>query len=144
MDPKTLESDANLAAFLSAFENHTLPKTAFTHAAHVTVAACYLFHSNTAAVLPKMRANIRSFNESVGGANTATAGYHETLTVLWLRLVDRLLRQQNPTSRLHAAQQAVATFGDQRTLHTSYYSGNVVANTQARREWLEPDLQPLD
>jgi hypothetical protein len=143
MSPETLESEENLTAFLAAFECHTLPKTAFTHAAHVTVAACYLHASDAGEVLPKMRAAISSFNESVGGANTETAGYHETLTVFWLRLVEDLLRQNSPASHLASAQLAVATFGESRGLHKDYYSGDVVTDRRARREWVEPDLQPL-
>jgi hypothetical protein len=143
MSPETLDSEENLAAFLAAFEGHTLPKTAFTHAAHVTVAACYLHASDAATVLPKIRTAIRSFNESVGGANTETAGYHETLTVFWLRIVEASLRQNPSATRLSAARHAVATLGKERTLHTAYYSGDIVANRMARREWIEPDLQPL-
>jgi hypothetical protein len=143
MSPETLDSEENLAAFLAAFEGHTLPKTAFTHAAHATVAACYLHTSDAATVLPKIRAAIRSFNESVGGANTETAGYHETLTVFWLRIVDRLLSEKSPASRLQAARLAVANFGEGRGLHTAYYSGDIVNNRIARRQWIEPDLQPL-
>lgn len=143
MSPETVESEENLAAFLAAFEGHTLSKTAFTHAAHVAVAACYLHASDADAVLPKMRTAIGSFNESVGGANTESAGYHETLTVFWLRLVENLLRRNSPASRLASAQLAVATFGGSRGLHKDYYSGDVVADRRARREWVEPDLQPL-
>jgi hypothetical protein len=138
-----LASEESLAAFVAAFEGHTLPKEAFTHAAHVTVAACYLHGANSDVVLPRIRQAIRSFNESVGGANTKTAGYHETLTVFWLRVVERKLNEVRPASRLEAARQAVAAYGDRRELHAEYYSGDVVKDTNARREWREPDLKAI-
>jgi hypothetical protein len=90
-----------------------------------------------------MRARISAFNLSVGGANTPTSGYHETLTHFWLLIVAELLRQRQPASRLEAAQQAVAAFGQARTLHTLYYSGDVVKDSEARRQWRQPDLLPL-
>jgi len=90
-----------------------------------------------------MRTRISAFNESVGGANTATSGYHETLTHFWLLIVAELLRQRQPSSRLEAAQQAVAVFGQARTLHTLYYSGDVVQDSAARQSWRTPDLLPL-
>jgi hypothetical protein len=143
MRPEHLATPEALDTFLHSFEAGTLAKQEWTHAAHIAAAACYLFNSDFATVLPIMRARIRAFNLSVGTANTETSGYHETLTQFWLQIVAELLRQRQPTSRLEAAQQAVAIFGEARTLHTLYYSGNVVTDTQARRQWRAPDLLPL-
>ena len=129
--------------FLRGFEQGTLAKSEWTHGAHVATAAYYLFDSGFENVLPLMRARIRAFNESVGGANTTTSGYHETHTHFWLLTVVDLLHQCQPASRLEAARQAVAVFGEARTLHTLYYSGDVVKDTAARQQWREPDLLPV-
>jgi hypothetical protein len=129
--------------FLRGFEDGTLPKAEWTHGAHVAAAACYLFASNVEAVLPLMRKRISAYNVAVGGANTATSGYHETLTHFWLLIVARFLRDHQPASRFDAVRQTVETFGNERTLHTRYYSGDVVKDSAARREWREPDLLPL-
>ena len=115
-------SEECLGRYLAAFENHTLPKAEFTHSGHVTVAACYLFGSDSAAALPAMRSAIRGFNESVGGQNTDSAGYHESLTVLWLRLVERHLQSAQPETRLSAVRSAVAEFGSKSWLHREFYS----------------------
>jgi len=143
MRPEHLASPEALDAFLHGFEHGALAKSEWTHGAHVAAAAYYLFDSNFTNVLPLMRARIRAFNVSVGGANTATSGYHETLTHFWLLIVAELLRQRQPASRLEAAQQAVTVFGQARTLHTLYYSGDVVQDSEARSQWRQPDLLPL-
>ena len=143
MRPEHLATPEALDRFLRNFEHGTLAKQEWTHAAHVAAAAYYLFESDFATVLPLMRARISAFNLSVGGANTATSGYHETLTHFWLLIVAEFLRQRQPQSHLEAAQQAVAVFGQARTLHTLYYSGNVVQDSAARRQWRQPDLLPL-
>ena len=130
-------------SFLRGFEDGTLPKSEWTHGAHVAAAASYLFDSNFDAVLPLMRTRISAYNLAVGGANTSTSGYHETLTHFWLAIVAGLLHRERPESRLAAARQAVAAFGEARTLHTRYYSGDVVKDSVARQSWQEPDLLPL-
>jgi hypothetical protein len=130
-------------AFLRGFENGTLPKPEWTHGAHVAAAANYLFGSTVEAVLPQMRARISAYNLAVGGANTPTSGYHETLTHFWLLIVSELLRQRQPESRLEAARLAVAVFGQARNLHSLYYTGDVVKDTTARQQWRQPDLLPL-
>jgi hypothetical protein len=76
MRPQHLASSEALASFLLAFERGTLDKSEWTHAAHVAGAAAYLFASDVETVLPLMRARISGFNLAVGGANTATSGYH--------------------------------------------------------------------
>jgi len=143
MRPEHLSTPEALETFLRGFENGTLAKSEWTHGAHVATAASYLFNSNFETVLPLMRARISSFNVSVGGANTPTSGYHETLTHFWLLIVAESLRQHPPASALAAARHAVAVFGEARTLHTLYYSGDVVKDTAARQQWRAPDLLPL-
>jgi hypothetical protein len=143
MRPEHLANSEALDSFLHGFEQGTLAKSEWTHGAHVAAAAYYLFDSDFETVLPLMRTRIRTFNESVGGANTPTSGYHETLTHFWLLIVAELLRQQSPSTRLEAAQQAVAIFGQARSLHTLYYSGDLVQDSAARQSWRVPDLLPL-
>jgi hypothetical protein len=143
MRPEHLATPEAFDSFLRGFEDGTLPKSEWTHGAHVATAANYLFDSNFEAVLPLMRSRISAYNLAVGGANTPTSGYHETLTHFWLVIVADLLHSEHPESRLTAARQAVTAFGEARTLHTLYYSGDVVKDPSARQTWLEPDLLPL-
>lgn len=138
-----LSSPEAFDRFLAGFESGTLPKIEWTHGAHIAAAANYLFGSDVVTVLPLMRHRIRTYNIAVGGANTETSGYHETLTHFWLIIIASFLHGFAPSSRLEAARLAVAEFGQLRSLHTHYYSGNVVTDSFARREWRVPDLQPL-
>jgi hypothetical protein len=138
-----LASEESLDRFLHAFFHHTLPKPQWTHAAHVTLAACLLHKADVPSVLPIVRNAIRSYNVSVGTQNTDTSGYHETLTVFWLRVVAQSLGQSPSASRLEAVRNVVAAHGVERTLHRHYYSTDLVTCTGARRSWVEPDLKPL-
>jgi hypothetical protein len=146
MRSEHLASPEALESFLRGFEECTLHKSEWTHGAHVAAAGVYLYDSrdfDITPVLPLVRDRIRAFNISVGGANTATSGYHETLTRFWLLIVSKHLKSNPPISRLDAARKAVAAFGEQRALHAQYYSGDVVKDTTARKSWRSPDLFQL-
>lgn len=143
MRSEHLSTQEALELFLKGFEEGTLDKREWTHGAHVAAAAYYLFGSDASAVLPLMRQRIRAFNESVGGQNTATSGYHETLTHFWLLIVEDHLEAVKPQSRLEAARAAVSRFGEKRALHALYYSGDVVKDSEARQRWRSPDLRAL-
>lgn len=80
--PSLPVTEAEIDAFLVAFEGCTLPKAEWTHSAHLLTGACYVHGMQREAALAKMRECVRRYNESVGGKNTETSGYHETVTVM--------------------------------------------------------------
>ncbi len=138
------DTEEHLAGFLSAFEQGTWPKTDWTHAAHITVAACYLLAYPLEEATDRMRSGIRRYNECVGTANTDHSGYHETLTVFWMAIVKACLaRLPLETPRLDAVRAVVAELGAKRDLFKEYYSFDVVKSVEARKKWIEPDLQGL-
>ncbi len=73
-----------MRAFVAEFERGRLPKEAWTHQAQLTVGHWYLLHHPRARVLELLRRKIRRHKEAVGTANTDTAGYHETITRLFV------------------------------------------------------------
>ncbi len=73
------ETESELDEFISQFLAGTLPKSAWTHAAHVAVTAAWT-RENPATALDRLRAAIPRYNEATGGQNTEDSGYHETLT----------------------------------------------------------------
>jgi hypothetical protein len=143
MHKEALDTEEKLDAFLDQFFGCALPKAEWTHAAHVTLAASLLHESDVNTVLPKVRHAIRSHNEAVGTQNNDSSGYHETLTIFWLRVVAGKLSEAQAASRLDAVRCAVAAYGEERALHKLYYSIDIVKDATARREWVEPDLQGL-
>ena len=138
-----LDSEETIDLFLHAFFHHTLPKAQWTHAAHVTLAASLLHSAKSPRCCPRCETQSGATTRRLAPRNTDTSGYHETLTVFWLRVVAQRLRRLHPSSRLEAVRAVVDAFGEQRALHKLYYSTDIVANTAARRAWVEPDLQPL-
>jgi hypothetical protein len=80
---EVLESDAALDGFLEAFERGTWPKSHWTHAAHVTVAASYLLKYQLEEATDRIRRNIRHYNECAGTVNSDHVGYHEIWSSGW-------------------------------------------------------------
>ncbi len=138
MEIPALANEANLDAFVRAFEDGTFPGKDYHHAQHLVVAACYLTEHGAAEATARMRTNIRRYNEAQGGKNTEDAGYHETLTVFWLMLIAANLPEA--AGRLEAARRAVELFGARRDVFRNYYSFDVLNSRDARSRWIAPDL----
>lgn len=134
-----LASESTLDQFLDGFFGLTLPKSEWNHAAHVAMAAALLFHSNVTAELPRVRRGLWQYIEATGGRNGDDCGYHETLTVFWLKVIFSRMKKLRKLSRIDAVRAVVAEYGEQRKLHADYYSQDLNCNVTARRTWVEPD-----
>ena len=129
--------------FLAAFESGTLPKERWTHAAHLLAGACYVHRLGQSAAIDHMRACVGRYNEAVGGKNTATSGYHETITVFWI-ILDALLLHTSPIVRAEFAALAVERFTAQRDLFRRFYDFDVIASTEARAVWIPPTREEIE
>jgi hypothetical protein len=135
-----LASETALADFIQAFEQGTWPKSQWTHAAHLAMAAWYLLSLPKEQVTDRVRLGIQHYNAAVGVRNTPDAGYHETLTLFWLGIVsDFLARCDGQTTKLAAIREVVDEFGSQRDLSRGYYGFDVVKSREARARWMPPD-----
>jgi flavin reductase (DIM6/NTAB) family NADH-FMN oxidoreductase RutF len=123
--------------FIALFQRSVLPKCEWTHAAHVAVGAYYAITEPDAA-FECVKCGIIKYNDACGIENTATSGYHETLTMLWLAIVTAYVKGIDEPYA--AARVAVDKFAEERDLHYLYYSFDVVRDATARRSWRPPDL----
>jgi hypothetical protein len=142
MDPLPT-TEPEIDAFLEAFESGTLPKTRWTHAAHLFTGACYVHQLGEAAAIDHLRHAIPRYNEAAGGVNTETTGYHETITVFWLKVLAQLFATQpTETTRAAFATLAVERFANDRDILRRHYDFDILASTQARRTWIAPNIPP--
>lgn len=139
-----LQSAEALETFFSDWTSGRLPKAAWTHAAHVAMAAYIAFEHAPEEAFERMKAGILHHNDAVGTANTETSGYHETLTRLWCAILGKFVCHGNFASRLEAVREAVRVFGEDRERYKLYYGFDVVNDRRARREWVRPDRQHLE
>jgi flavin reductase (DIM6/NTAB) family NADH-FMN oxidoreductase RutF len=135
-------SEAALEDFFERWRAGTLPKAAWTHAAHVAVAAYIAFNHREDEAFELTKSGILHHNNCVGTPNTDTNGYHETLTRFWCATVGDFVRSGRFASRLEAVRAAVTRFGADRDRHSLFYNWDVVGSTPARRAWIPPDRKP--
>lgn len=135
-------SDAEIDRIGRGLIDRSLPKAEWTHAAHFA-AAFYLLRLPGMQAMRDMPGLIRAYNESTDTPNTDTGGYHETITLASLRAARAWLAAR-PHAPLHEAlEELLATrFGRSDWLLT-HWSKSLLFSTAARKNWIEPDLQPL-
>jgi hypothetical protein len=125
------------------FIDRTLPVEDWTHEAHLRVGLWHLLRFSPEDALDHLRQGIRAYNVACGIVNSDTSGYHETLTRLYLALLQHFLDSQDrrmPDDEL--AEILVRSLGD-RELPLKYYSRGRLYAVAARKRWMEPDLLPL-
>lgn len=132
------DEEVNLLA--GAFEDRTLPKSEWTHAAHLVVGLYYCYHHPLGVAKNLMSDGIYWLNDAHGTANTETSGYHETLTVFWLRTIaNHLAKKGREKGLAELANGLIATFNDPH-LPLEYYSRELLFSVEARLGYVEPDL----
>jgi hypothetical protein len=119
----------------------SLPKAEWTHEAHL--AACLWLLRERPDFVPErdMPGTISAYNLSVGTDNTDSAGYHETLTQLYIRGVRAFAETLPEGIGLAEAVNALleSEIGD-RQWPLCFYSRERLFSVKARRGWVEPDL----
>ena len=141
--PSLPGTESEIFDFLAAFEDGTLPKSRWTHGAHLLAGAWYVHQLGEVAALDHMRTCVQRYNLAVGGQNTATDGYHETVTVFWIKLLNAFLQRKQPIDPTAFATAAVLHFESQRDLYNRYYDFDIIKSAEARAHWIAPTLQPI-
>jgi hypothetical protein len=129
-------------SFLDAFENCTLPFAEWHHRAHLKVAFLYLRELSFAEALTKARANIQRYNAATNTPETLERGYHETITVAWLRLVQFTLSEYGAGATADEFLEAQEHLLNRKALRF-FYSRDRIVSWQAKAEFVEPDLTPF-
>jgi hypothetical protein len=140
-EPAALDLDALVQGFLGL----TLAEKAWTHHAHLAVGAWHVHHYGEADALDRLRTGIRRLNESFGGQNTATSGYHETITAAYVRLLAQYLAQCPDALSLHESiARLLASPLAAKGALLAFYSQPHLMSVESRAAWAEPNIHPLD
>ena len=119
----------------------TLPRAEWTHEAHL--ASCLWLLVERPDIDPErdLREIISGYNESVGGVNDATQGYHHTITMTFLAGVRGFLTRCDPTMPLAAKVNALlASPEGRRDWPLTRYSRERLFAVEARMGYVPPDL----
>ncbi len=133
------KDDTEISELVSAFEKCAFHPSAFRHHQHLAVALWYVSNFPCEEATERMKLGIRRLAETYG-----KTGYHETITIFWLKVVKEFFDHHHAAASLAEIANQLANRYADKTVISDYYSSGVIDSAQAKAEWVEPDLKPLD
>jgi hypothetical protein len=142
--PREFKSDVELEHIGEGLLARDLPRSEWTHEAHLAATTWLLRRRPDVDIDKALPGIIRSYNESVGGVNSDSEGYHETITRVFLRGVRLFLGGADLEEPLHALVNALlASPMGRRDWPLRFYSHARLFSVEARRNFIPPDLAAL-
>lgn len=131
-----------IEALVTAFNNCTLSRSEWNHAAHLTVALLYLLRYEEQEAIKQIRNHIKRYNAAMDIKTTSDSGNHETMTLFWVWIVRHYLSvTSKQDSILQLVNGLIGTYN--KHLPLEYYSRDLLMSWEARTNWVKPDLKPL-
>jgi hypothetical protein len=122
----------------------TLPREEWTHEAHLAACTWIVRDRPDIEIERELPGIISRYNESVGGVNDDTQGYHETITQVYIAGVKAHLADVGSGKPLFEAVNALLlSERGRRDLPLRFYSKELLFSVPARRGFVEPDRASL-
>lgn len=138
--PRLFSTDAEITRLGKGLLARTLPREDWTHEAHL--AACTWIVRDCPDIKPEhdMREIISRYNESVGGVNSDTEGYHETITQVFIAAVrDHLSARPVEESLCACVNALLVSDRGRRDWPLRFYTRERLFSVEARRGFVAPD-----
>ncbi len=122
--------------------DRSLPRSEWTHAAHLTAGFCLLHRYDLEKVIRDMPKVIRTYNEATGTPNTDDEGYHHTLTLFYLYNIKKYISSlKNEYDFVKACHRLIDGEIGSKHYPFKFYSKKLLFSIEARHGWVESDLQ---
>jgi hypothetical protein len=144
IDAVKFRTNEEIFSLVRRFDDCSLPRSEWTHAAHLTVALWFLLEFDWPEATERVRRGIRRYNAAHGIVTTPTGGYHETLTLFWLRVVRSFLEGGRNEGRALVSLANELMAGADSGLPLRHYTRERLFSAEARAVWVEPDLKPVE
>ena len=141
--PRLFAGDEDIRAIGTGLLARTLPREAWTHEAHLGACLWLLSERPDIDVDAEIADIIRGFNESVGGVNDDTQGYHDSITRAYVAGVRLFLSETTATGLAERVNAMLLSDVGRRDWPLRFYSRELLFSVPARRGFVEPDLAPL-
>lgn len=142
-EPRLFANDEAVRRIGEGLLVRTLKRAEWTHEAHLAACAWIVLERPDLVPerdLPKI---IRRYNESVGGVNSDTEGYHETITQASIRAVRAALARSEGRGLCDRVNALLRAPEGRRDWPLLFYSRALLFSKEARLGRVEPDLTPL-
>ena len=142
--PRLFESDAEIVRIGEGLLARTLPRPDWTHEAHLATTTYLLTRRPDVDIDKELPGFIRRYNESVGGVNSDSEGYHETITRVFLHGVRLFLAEADLKELLHElVNELLLSPMGRRDWPLRFYSPKRLFSVEALRKFMSPDLAAL-
>ena len=142
--PRLFHDDAEIVRIGEGLLACTLPRADWTHEAHLAATTYMLTRRPDVDVDKELPGIIRAYNESVGGVNSDSEGYHETITRLFLHGVRLFLAEADGHEPLHElVNELLLSPMGRRDWPLRFYSAERLFSVEARRKFVPPDIAAL-
>ena len=143
-EPRLFADDDSIRRIGEGLLARSLPKAEWTHEAHLATCAWLILERREIVPEHDLPDLIRRYNESVGGVNDETQGYHETITQVFIRGVRLSLQRSEGEGGLADRVNALLRSPQgQREWPLGFYSRELLFSVEARLGWVEPDRSDL-
>jgi|GEM_PF-117068 len=143
-EPRLFADDAAIRRIGEGLLGRTLPRPDWTHEALLAACAWLILERPDVAPERDLPSIISRYNESVGGVNDETQGYHETITQVSIRAVRGFLARSDPALPLFEKVNALLEAEEgRRDWPLRFYSVELLFSREARLGWVEPDMAAL-
>jgi len=136
-------SKAEMEAIVKKFNNKTLPKSKWTHDAHIIIAFWHHSNYDFENALSLVKSKIKAYNETVGTANTSDAGYHETLTIFWMIVTRNFLSKHSANELIDVINQFFESNFHKNT-PLEFYDKALLFSFKARKRWINGNLKQIE
>lgn len=142
--PRLFTTDAEIEHLGEGLLACMLKREEWTHEAHLGATTYLLLRRPDIDLDTALPGIIRRFNESVGGVNSDSEGYHETITRVFLHGVRLFLAEANGNEPLHElVNELLLSPMGRRDWPLRFYSRERLFSVEARREFVTPDIATL-
>ena len=142
--PRLFKCDAEVEHIGEGLLACTLPRAEWTHEAHLAATTYLLTRRPDVAIDKELPVIIRRYNESVGGVNDDTQGYHETITRAFLHGARLFLAEADLGDPLHElVNELLLSPMGRRDWPLRFYSAERLFSIEARRHFVSPDIAAL-
>jgi hypothetical protein len=142
--PRLFNCDAEVEHIGEGLVARTLQRPEWTHEAHLAATTYLLLRRPDIDLDQQLPGLIRRYNESVGGVNSDSEGYHETITRVFLHAVRLSLSRADPAKPLHQlVNELLLSPMGRRDWPRRFYSPERLFSVEARQRFVAPDLAPI-
>ena len=138
------ENDETVAHLGEGLLSCSLPRAEWTHEAHLAATTYLLLKHPEIDLDAELPGLIRRYNESVGGVNDDTQGYHDTITKAYLHGVRLFLSEADAGRPIHdLVNELLHSPMGKRDWPLRFWSSDRLMSVEARRGFVPPDLAAL-